>query len=72
MRELIEMRWGLIPFWSKPDAKLPMMINAKAETVSSKPSYRSAFKSRRCLVPASGYYERKKLAGGTNQPFYFQ
>lgn len=72
MRELIEMRWGLIPFWSKPDAKLPMMINARAETVSSKPSYRSAFKSRRCLVPASGYYEWKKLAGGTKQPFYFQ
>lgn len=49
-----------------------MMINARSETVSSKPSYRSAFKSRRCVVPASGYYEWQKLADGTKQPFYFE
>lgn len=70
-RELVGMKWGLRPFWAKPDAKLPPMINARAETVVSKPSYRAAFKSRRCLVPASGYYEWQKLAGGPKQPFYF-
>lgn len=70
-RELVEMRWGLIPVWAKADSKLPLMINARAETVASKPSYRSAFKSRRCIVPATGYYEWKKLPDGTKQPYYF-
>ncbi len=70
-RELVEMTWNLRPFWAKPDAKLPMMINARAETVASKPSYRSAFKLRRCIVPASGYFEWQKLPDGTKQPFYF-
>ncbi len=51
-RELVELCWGLIPVWAKPDSKLPLMINARAETVASKPSYCSAFKSRRCIVPA--------------------
>jgi putative SOS response-associated peptidase YedK len=71
-RELVELNWGLIPAWAKPDAKLPMMINARAETVASKPSYRSAFTSRRCIVPASGYFEWKKLPDGKKQPYYFQ
>lgn len=69
--ELVELRWGLIPVWANPDSKLPLMINARAETVSSKPAYRSAFKSRRCIVPATGYYEWKKMPDGTKQPFYF-
>ena len=71
-RELVELSWGLRPFWAKPDAKLPMMINARAETVASKPSYRSAFKSRRCIVPASGYFEWQKLPEGGKQPYYFE
>lgn len=71
-REMVELRWGLIPFWVKPDAKLPMMINARAETVATKPAYRDAFKKRRCIVPASGYYEWQKLPDGTKQPFYFE
>ena len=69
-RELIEMRWGLVPLWSRPGDKLPLLINARAETVSSKPAFREAFKSRRCIVPASGYYEWQKLPGGAKQPFY--
>lgn len=69
-RELVEMTWGLRPSWAKPDAKLPMMHNARAETVSKLPSYRSAFKSRRCIVPASGYFEWQ--AGTPKQPFYFE
>ena len=69
-RELVEMRWGLLPSWAKPDLKLPRMINARAETVATKPAFRSAFKSRRCIVPATGYFEWKKLPDGTKQPFY--
>ena len=70
-RELVEMRWGLVPIWAKPESKLPLMINARAETVATKPAFRSAFKTRRCIVPATGYYEWKKLPDGTKQPFYF-
>ena len=70
-REVLDMRWGLVPSWAKPESKVPLMINARAETVATKPAYRSAFKSRRCIVPATGYFEWKKLPDGTKQPFYF-
>lgn len=72
-RELVEMRWGLIPAWAKDPSTLPPMINARSESVATKPSFRGAFKSRRCLIPASGYYEWSRTAGGTGpkQPFYF-
>jgi putative SOS response-associated peptidase YedK len=54
------LRWGLIPFWAK-DAKIGFStINAKAETVATTPAFRDAFKSRRCLVPADGFYEWKR------------
>lgn len=63
------LRWGLVPGWAK-DIKIgAKMINARAETVIEKPAYRAAFKRRRCLVPASGYYEWKGEAG-SKQPFY--
>jgi putative SOS response-associated peptidase YedK len=52
-RELVEMRWGLVPVWAKDIKKLPMMNNARSETVATKPSFRAAFKARRCLIPAS-------------------
>lgn len=71
-REIVELTWGLVPNWAKPDARLPLMINARAETVASKPAYRSAFKSRRCIVPASGYFEWQKLPDGRKQPYYFE
>ena len=63
------MHWGLIPSWLKdPDSKFKM-TNAKAETLSEKPAYRTAFKSRRCLIPASGFYEWQQLTAG-KQPWY--
>jgi putative SOS response-associated peptidase YedK len=54
------MRWGLIPSWAKERSIGSKMINARAETVAEKPSFRSAFKSRRCLVPATGFFEWKR------------
>jgi putative SOS response-associated peptidase YedK len=69
-RELVLLRWGLIPSWSK-DAKIGYkLINARAETVAEKPSFRSAFKQRRCLIPASGFYEWQKKGTGRKQPFF--
>jgi putative SOS response-associated peptidase YedK len=56
-RELRVVRWGLVPFWAKDPKIGSRMINARAETVSSKPAFRHAFKRRRCLLPADGYYE---------------
>ena len=57
-RELIPMRWGLVPTWrEKPLKELPATFNARAETVAVKAMFQSAFKSRRCIIPASGFYE---------------
>ena len=64
-------RWSLIPSWADDPAIGNRMINARAETVAEKPAYRSAFRHRRCLVPADGFYEWAK-ANGTKQPHYFQ
>jgi putative SOS response-associated peptidase YedK len=59
-REVTLLRWGLVPSWA-PDLKTgARMFNARAETVASKPAFRSAFKQRRCLVPADGFYEWRK------------
>lgn len=67
--ELAWLRWGLVPFWAK-DLKIgAKMINARSETVDSKPSFRNAFKQRRCLVISDGYFEWKKMPDG-KQPFY--
>jgi putative SOS response-associated peptidase YedK len=56
-REFTMLRWGLVPFWAKDPAIGNRMINARAETVAEKPSYRAAFKHRRCVVLADGFYE---------------
>ncbi len=68
--ELVLLKWGLIPSWSK-DAKIGQKLaNARSETVAEKPSFRSAFKHRRCLIPASGFYEWQKRGTGRKQPFF--
>jgi len=70
-RELAQLRWGLIPSWSKDPSIGARMINARAETVAAKPAFRNAFRRRRCLVPADGYYEWK-VEGGRKQPYFLQ
>jgi putative SOS response-associated peptidase YedK len=68
---LMEMRWGLIPAWSKEPRVAFSTINARAETVTTSPTFRKAFKSQRCLVPATGFYEWQKTGKG-KQPYCFQ
>jgi putative SOS response-associated peptidase YedK len=67
-RELAMLRWGLIPHWAKDEKIGYRMINARAETVAKKPSFRTAFRLRRCLIPATGFYEWKPVPGG-KQPY---
>jgi putative SOS response-associated peptidase YedK len=73
VRELRVVRWGLVPSWAKDTSIGSRMINARAETVSEKPAFRSAFAKRRCLLPADGYYEWQPPPAGTKgpkQPYY--
>ena len=63
-------QWGLIPHWAKTPDSFTSLINARAETVSDKPSFQQAFSKGRCLIPASGYYEWAKQ-GDAKQPYYF-
>ena len=62
-REAALFRWGLIPSWAKDISIGSRMINARSETTADKPSFRAAFKRRRCLIPASGFYEWEPYAG---------
>lgn len=57
------MKWGLIPFWTKDPDIGTRLINARAETLAEKPSFRSSLKSKRCLIPSSGFYEWKEIGG---------
>lgn len=70
-RKLEMFHWGLIPSWAKDPAIGNKMINARAETVSEKPSFRSAFKKRRCLILADGFYEWQKTDNG-KQPYHIK
>src|ERR1700688_2173382 len=56
-RELSQVRWGFVPFWAKDPAIGNKLINARAETIASKPVFRDGYKKARCLIPASGFYE---------------
>ncbi len=67
-------RWGLIPSWTSDLASSPLMINARAETATNKPSFRDPLQRRRCLIPADGFYEwaRRGAAKKARQPFCFE
>ncbi|TRZ49392.1 SOS response-associated peptidase [bacterium] len=67
---LVNTRWGLIPSWAKDPSIGNRMFNARAETIAEKPSFKKAFQTRRCLIPADGFYEWQKL-GKVKKPFYF-
>ena len=72
-REATFVRWGLVPHWVKDPNDFPTLINARAETAHEKPSFRSAMKHRRVLVPASGFYEwQSRGKGQRKQPFYLR
>lgn len=72
-RVLSGLKWGLVPSWAKDVAIGNRMINARAESIAEKPSFRSAFKSRRCIIPASGFYEWQRTTDkSAKQPFYFK
>lgn len=71
-RQFRLLRWGLIPSWAKDGAIGNKLINARAESVAEKPSFRSAFQQRRCLMLADGFYEWQKTTSKQKQPYYFQ
>ena len=69
-REIVPLRWGLIPVWTRdPDTLDRPPINARGETILAKPMFRDAFRHRRCLIPADGFYEWQKVPGG-KQPWW--
>lgn len=68
----INASWGLIPSWAKDKAISRQTFNARAETIDVKPSFRSSFKSKRCLIPATGFYEWSKLENGKKTEVLFQ
>lgn len=70
-RHLSQMRWGLIPSWSKDDSRAAKMINARSETAASLPAFQDAFRFRRCLIPADGFYEWQGR-GANKQPYCFE
>lgn len=69
-REMSFLKWGLIPSWAKDSSMGAKLINARSETVTEKPSFREAFKRRRCIIPADGFYEWQRT-GSRKQPFFF-
>jgi putative SOS response-associated peptidase YedK len=68
-REVVLMRWGLVPIWAKSSREGAMRFNARAEDLASRPSFRDALRHRRCLVPADAFYEWQKLAPKTRHPY---
>lgn len=71
IRELALFHWGLIPSWAKDPSMASRLINARSETAAEKPSFRAAYKYRRCLVPADGFYEWQKV-NGQKQPHFIR
>ena len=71
-RHLAPMRWGFLPHWYKTERDGPLLINARAETISEKPAFRTACRERRCIIPASGFYEWTKDEDGNRLPWYIR
>jgi putative SOS response-associated peptidase YedK len=71
-RVLDVVRWGLVPPWAKDLSIGNRMINARAESVATKPAYRKAFEKRRCIVPADGFYEWRRIEGRSKLPYYIR
>ncbi len=69
-RKLVSMRWGFLPHWYKTENGGPLLINARAETLSEKPAFRAACRERRCLIVANGFYEWTKSTEGARLPWY--
>ena len=69
--ELRRSRWGLIPFWAQDEKIGSRLINARAETIATKPAFRSSFRKKRCLILADGFFEWQKVPGG-KQPVYIR
>ncbi|MGB0661178.1 MAG: SOS response-associated peptidase [Mangrovicoccus sp.] len=69
-RQLVSMRWGFLPHWYKSPSDGPLLINARAETLAEKPAFRAACRERRCLIPATGFYEWTKDEAGNRLPWY--
>lgn len=69
-RHLAPMRWGFLPNWYKTDRDGPLLINARSETIAEKPAFRKACRERRCLIPATGFYEWTKDTEGARLPWY--
>ncbi|MBP2673320.1 MAG: hypothetical protein H6Q84_160 [Deltaproteobacteria bacterium] len=71
LRDFLRARWGLVPSWSKDPSIGNRLINARSETVHVKPAFRSAFRDRRCLIPASGFFEWRRI-DGRKQPYFIR
>lgn len=71
-RRLIPMRWGFLPHWYKTPSGGPLLINARAESIAEKPAFRAACRERRCLIPATGFYEWTKDPDDNRLPWYIQ
>jgi putative SOS response-associated peptidase YedK len=72
VRELVTLKWGLVPAWAKDPSIGSRLINARSETVAEKPSFKEAFRLRRCLIPSDGFYEWARTETGNKQPCYFR
>lgn len=71
-RRLVAMRWGFLPKWYETMSAGPLLINARAETIATKPAFRAACRDRRCLIPATGFYEWTKTQEGQRLPWYIK
>ena len=68
----LSMKWGIVPFFARKERKPMQLINARSETVTSKPTFRQSVQKRRCIVPCDGFFEWKRFPDGTKTPFFIR